>query len=66
MNKKTSELAQTIIFLVIVIGQIFLAIRYYTRDDTVGMIIFAVVAILAGIAALGHFIAWREVKKLKK
>lgn len=61
MTKKT-ELVQTIIFVVIVLGQLFLASRYYTREDTVGMIIFLIVAVLAGVAAFGHFIAWRKAK----
>lgn len=63
VNKKQTELAQTIIFTIIVIGQIFLVSRYYTRDDIVGTFIFALVAVLAGIAAFGHFIAWKKVKK---
>jgi len=63
LEKKTSELVQTAIFAVIVIGQVFLAFRYYSRNDTVGMAIFAVVAVLAAVAAFGHFLAWREVRK---
>jgi hypothetical protein len=63
MNKKTSELIQTITFVVIVLGQLFLASRYYTRDDMVGTAVFLIVAVLAGIAAFGHFIAWRKAKK---
>ena len=62
MEKKTSELLQTIIFAVIAIAQLFLASRYYSRDDMVGTVIFFIVAVLAGIAAFGHFIAWRKAK----
>jgi hypothetical protein len=60
MKKKTSELIQTVTFLFIVLGQLFLASRYYIRDDTIGTAIFLAVAILAGVAAFGHFIAWRK------
>ncbi len=60
MEKKKSELVQLLIFLVIVIGQVFLASRYAGRGDTVGMAIFILVAILAGIAAIGHLIEWRK------
>jgi len=62
MKKKTSELVQTVTFVLVVLAQLFLASRYYTRDDTVGTIIFLIVAVLAGIAAFGHFIAWRKAK----
>jgi len=60
MEKKKSELVQVIIFAIIVIGQIFLASRYAGRGDTVGMAIFGLVAVLAGIAAIGHFIEWKK------
>lgn len=66
MNKVKAEILQTIFFVIIVLGQVFLASRYYTRDDIIGMIIFSVVAILAGIAAFGHFIAWKKAKKNEK
>ena len=61
-TKKRTELASALIFTVIVIGQAFLAIRYAGRDDTVGLVLFAIVAILAAIAAIGHFIEWRKVR----
>jgi hypothetical protein len=60
MEKKTSEMVQVLIFAVIVIGQLFLAYRYSAREDLVGTIIFAVVAILAAVAAFGHLIEWRK------
>ena len=60
MEKKTSELLQVLIFAIIFIGQVFLATRYYSRDDIVGMGIFAIVAVLAGIATFGHFLEWRK------
>jgi hypothetical protein len=60
MHKKTSELVQIVIFLVIFAGNLFLASRYYSRDDWVGMTLFAVVVIAAGIAVIGHFIEWRK------
>jgi len=60
MEKKKSELFQTIIFLIIFAGNLFLASRYYSRDDWIGMVLFAVVVIAAGIAAVGHFIEWRK------
>ena len=63
MKKETSELLQTIIFVIIVLGQLFLVSRYYSRNDIVGMVIFLIVAILASIAAFGHFVAWRKAKK---
>lgn len=63
MNKKDAELVQTIIFTVIVLGQLFLVSRYYSRDDTVGTLIFLAIAILSGVAAFGHFLAWREARK---
>ena len=63
MDKKTSELIQTSIFAVIFLGQLFLASRYCSRGEDVGMAIFGIVAILAGIAAFGHFLTWRGVKK---
>ena len=62
MEKKKSELLQTLIFLVIFLGNLFLATRYYSRDDWVGMSIFAVVVVASGIAALGHFLEWRKAK----
>ncbi|MBN1941418.1 MAG: hypothetical protein JW772_04520 [Candidatus Diapherotrites archaeon] len=60
MEKKKSELFQTAIFLIIFAGQVFLAMRYSAREDTVGMIIFAVVAVLAAVAAFGHFLEWKK------
>jgi hypothetical protein len=60
MKKKKSELVQVIIFLVILAGQIFLASRYASRGDSVGMALFAIIAILAGISVVGHFIEWRK------
>ena len=66
LGKKTSELVQTVIFLIIVLGQLFLAFRYYSRNDTVGMAIFAVVAVLAAVAAFGHFLEWRKTKRTQK
>ena len=66
MDKKSSEFAQTVLFVIIVCGQIFLASRYYSRDDLVGMTIFAIVAVLAGIAAFGHFFAWRRLSTSKQ
>jgi hypothetical protein len=65
MNKKSSELAQTAFFAAIVVGQIFLASRYYSKDDFIGMMIFAIVAVLSGIAAFGHFFAWRKLSTSK-
>jgi len=65
MDKKSSEFAQTVLFGIIVFGQIFLANRYYSRDDLIGMTIFIIVAVLAGIAAFGHFFAWRNLSKNK-
>ena len=62
MKKKTSELVQTVLFVIIVLGQLFLVSRYYSREDLVGTVIFLVVAVLAGIAAFGHFIAWKKAK----
>lgn len=62
MDKKASEIVQVVIFLIIFAGQVFLASRYYPRGDTVGTIIFAVVAVLALVAAIGHLI---EFKKLR-
>ena len=66
MDKKSSELVQTIIFVIIASAQVFLASRYYSRDDFIGMTIFIIVAILAGIAAFGHFFAWRRLSKNKE
>jgi uncharacterized membrane protein YeiH len=63
MDKKSSELVQTVIFVVIASAQVFLASRYYSRDDSVGMTIFLIVGILAGLAAFGHFFAWRQLSK---
>jgi FtsH-binding integral membrane protein len=63
MNKKSSEFVQTVLFVIIAFGQIFLAIRYYSRDDTIGMAFFITIAVLAGIAAFGHFLAWRRLSK---
>lgn len=60
MDKKTSELVQTAIFLVIAIGNIFLAARYYPRGDLVGTAIFSIVVALSLVAAAGHFIEWRK------
>ena len=63
MEKKTSELAQTIIFAGIASAQIFLVSRYYSREDWVGTAVFLIVAVLAGIAAVGHLLAYRQVKQ---
>jgi|GEM_PF-2969515 len=60
MEKKMSETVQVIIFVIIVVGQVFLASRYAGRGDSVGMALFALVAILAGIAAIGHLIEWKK------
>ena len=62
MEKKTSHLIQIIIFSVIAITNLFLAIRYSSRDDVVGMIFFSIIVILSSVAAIGHFLAWREVR----
>lgn len=63
MEKKTAELVQTAIFVVIFLGQVFLASRYYPRGDTVGTIIFSVIAVLSAVAAVGHFLEWRKAKQ---
>ena len=63
MEKKSSELVQTIIFTIIASAQIFLASRYYSREDVIGTIIFFIVAVLAGLAAFGHFLAWRQIRQ---
>ena len=60
MEKKKSELLQTLIFFVIVIGNLFLMTRYFAREDLVGTVIFLIVVILAGIAAFGHFLEWMK------
>ena len=62
MEKRKSEIVQTLIFAVIFLGQIFLASRYYSREDTMGMVIFGIVAVLALIAAIGHFLEWKKAK----
>jgi len=62
MRKKSSELVQTVFFTIIVLAQIFLASRYYSREDLIGTVIFSIVAILAGVAAFGHFLAWRQIR----
>ena len=62
MNKTKTELVQVVIFAVIVLGQLFLASRYYSREDTIGTTIFGIVALLALIAAIGHFIEWRKAR----
>jgi len=62
MEKTKSELLQTAIFTVIFLGQLFLATRYYSREDCIGMALFALVAVLAAIAAAGHFIEWKKAK----
>jgi hypothetical protein len=63
MKKETSELIQIIIFTVIALCNLFLSIRYSSREDVVGMVIFSIVVILSSVAAIGHFLAWREVRK---
>ena len=60
MEKKKSEILQALIFLVIFLGNLFLATRYYSRDDVVGTVLFAIVVVAAGIAMLGHFLEWRK------
>ncbi len=60
MDKKRSELVQTLIFAVICLGNLFLATRYYSREDWVGMAIFILVVVLSAVAVFGHFIAWRK------
>lgn len=62
MDKGKSEILQTAIFAAIFAGQVFLASRYYSRNDTIGMALFAIVAVLAAVAALGHFLEWRKSK----
>jgi hypothetical protein len=59
MERKKSELLQTLMFTVICLGNLFLASRYYSREDWVGMAIFAVVVVLSAVAVFGHFAAWR-------
>ena len=63
MRKEKSELLQVLIFLVICLGNLFLFFRYMSREDVVGASIFIIVVVLSGIAAFGHFLAWREVRK---
>lgn len=60
MDNKTSELVQTLIFTVICLGNLFLATRYYSREDWVGMSIFVLVVVLSAIAAFGHLLEWRK------
>ena len=60
MERKTSELIQIAVFLVIAIGNIFLASRYYPRGDLVGTAIFSIVVVLALVAAVGHIIEWKK------
>jgi len=62
MEKKNSELFQILIFLVIFLGNLFLATRYYSREDILGTALFIIVVIASCIAALGHFIEWRKVR----
>jgi len=66
MDKVKSELVQAAIFLIIFFGQIFLVSRYYSRDDLVGTAIFALVAVLSGIALAGHLIEWRKACQQKQ
>ena len=40
IEKKSSELLQTIIFAVIASAQIFLVSRYYSREDWIGTSVF--------------------------
>jgi len=63
MEKKTSHLLQIIVFSVIALANLFLAIRYSSRDDVVGMIFFSIVVILSSVAVFGHFLAWIKVRK---
>lgn len=63
MEKKTSELVQTMIFAVIASAQVFLASSYYSREDWAGTVIFLIVAVLAGVAAFGHLLAYRQVRQ---
>jgi uncharacterized protein (DUF486 family) len=60
MEKKKSELLQSLIFLVIFLGNLFLATRYYTREDILGTSLFIIVVIASGIASFGHFLEWRK------
>jgi hypothetical protein len=60
MEKKNSEMIQTMMFTIIFLGQVFLATRYYPRGDTVGTIIFSIIAVLSAIAAIGHFLEWKK------
>ncbi len=62
MEKKRSELLQVLIFTVICLGNLFLAARYYSREDWVGIAIFILVVVLSAVAAFGHFIEWKKVK----
>jgi len=62
MEKSKSEFIQTVIFSIILIGQLFLASRYWPRQDYIGTAIFLVVAVLSGIAAFGHFLEWKKAK----
>ena len=62
MKKTKSELLQTLIFLVILFGNLFLATRYWSREDVLGASLFAIVMILSAVAAFGHFLEWRKAK----
>ena len=63
MEKKKSEIVQALVFLVIFLGNLFLATRYYSRDDLTGTAIFVLVVVASGIASFGHFIEWRKAGK---
>ena len=63
MRKQNSELLQVVAFLVICLGNLFLFFRYMYREDMIGAFIFILVVVLSGIAAFGHLLAWREVRK---
>jgi len=60
MNKKSSELVQVLVFAVIAVGNLFLASRYFHRDDIIGAAIFSLVVILAFVALIGHIIEWKR------
>ncbi len=62
MERKSSEILQALIFLGIFIGNIFLASRYWAREDVIGTSIFVLVFIASGVAFFGHFMEWWKVR----
>jgi hypothetical protein len=60
MKDKTQKMVSALVFLVIWLGNLFLALYYYNREDLFAFILFRVVIVLAALGFFYNILQWRR------